>query len=37
MLGHLRDGTDALRRAIAVIRDRPAQAVLNALDTKDHE
>lgn len=37
MLGHLRDDTDALHRAIAVIRDRPAQAVLNALDTKDHE
>ncbi len=37
LLGHLRDNTDALHRAITVIRDRPAQAVLNALDTKDHQ
>ncbi|NKS52542.1 hypothetical protein GS500_04595 [Rhodococcus hoagii] len=37
LLGHLRDNTDALHRAITVIRDRPAQAVLNALDTRDHE
>ncbi len=37
LLGHLRDNTDALHRAITVIRDRPAQAVLNSLDTKDHQ
>ncbi|NKZ63011.1 hypothetical protein GTG23_07030 [Rhodococcus hoagii] len=37
VLGHLRDDIDALRRAIEVVRDHPAQAVLNSLDTKDHQ
>lgn len=27
----------ALRRAITYLRDKPAQAVLNSLDTKDHQ
>lgn len=32
MLGHLRDDIGSLQRAIVVIRDRPAQAVINSLD-----
>lgn len=32
LLGHLRDDVEALRRAVVVIRDRPAQAVINSLN-----
>ncbi|MFD4294155.1 endonuclease VII domain-containing protein [Rhodococcus sp. NPDC058532] len=32
VLGHLRDDVEALKRAIAVIQDRPAQAVIMGLD-----
>lgn len=32
VIGHLRDDIDALKRAIEVIRDKPAQAVLLAMN-----
>lgn len=33
VLGHLRDDPEALQRAITYLRDHPAQAVLNSLNT----
>ena len=35
VIGHLRDDTDALRRAITYLAEQPAQAILLALDTKE--
>lgn len=37
MLGFARDNPEFFRRAITYLREKPAQAVLNSLDTKDHQ